>query len=179
MTTPYTLCIVTEDTPGVLHRITVMFTRRKINIDSLTVSQCEHQGMSRFSIVIRTDRDIAEKVTRQIRRVVEVRDVELCEEEQLFQRETALVRVACSHAGCREAIERLVEQHSAQLLHVGDHEVILEKSGSGAQIDALAEALASMRVTQFVRSGRIALPREMRAVSLDSLEDVEDQVSAA
>ncbi len=69
MLTNYTLSVFTTNTVGLLNRITIIFTRRRLNIESLTVSETERRGVSRFTIVIRSEtRDVVEKLVRQIRR---------------------------------------------------------------------------------------------------------------
>lgn len=71
--TTYTICVFTENTIGILNKITTILTRRRINIESLTVSETERKGISRFTIVIRHDsREAVEKLVRQIRKVIEV-----------------------------------------------------------------------------------------------------------
>src|SRR5690606_13245147 len=71
--TLYTICVFTENTIGLLNKITILFSRRRINIESLTVSESERKGVSRFTIVIHhTSREEVEKLVRQIRKIIEV-----------------------------------------------------------------------------------------------------------
>ena len=70
MNTNVTILAYTDNSPGVLQRITIVFTRRKLNIESLTVSETEKQDVSRFTIVTRCPKEVAQKVAKQIKRIV-------------------------------------------------------------------------------------------------------------
>ena len=74
--TAYTICVFTENTIGILNKITTILTRRRINIDSLTVSETERKGISRFTIVIRYDDDRIDKLVKQIRKIIENPEIE-------------------------------------------------------------------------------------------------------
>lgn len=105
MNARYTLCIFSENSPGVLHRITTLFTRRKLNIESLTVSETEKPGISRFTIVVVREREFAYKVADQIQRIIEVSDVYVCEDADLIFKEIALYKVASADSALRSQIE--------------------------------------------------------------------------
>jgi len=138
MAQSFTLTAITENSPGVLHRITDLFTRRKINIESLSVSETEKKGVSRFTIVVKTEKDLAEKVVKQIKRVVEVLDAYVCRDSHLILREGALIKVNVEKPEDRAEIEALVSRYDA--------EVLLEAKG----------------IVEFIRSGRIALLKKRR-----------------
>ena len=80
----YTISVFSENTPGVLNRITIIFTRRKVNIESLTVSETEKKGVSRFTIVVVCDEKMSQKLVRAINRTIEVVDVFASENRELF-----------------------------------------------------------------------------------------------
>ena len=92
--TTYTLCVFTENSIGLLNKITIIFTRRRINIESLTVSETERKGISRFTIVIQHDkREEVEKLVRQIRKIVEVLAVFGYLNEDIVYNEIALFKI--------------------------------------------------------------------------------------
>jgi acetolactate synthase-1/3 small subunit len=71
----YTITVVSENKPGVLYRIADLFLRRKINIESLAVSETKEQEISRFIIVVERDPETIQKLVKQIHRIIEVTDV--------------------------------------------------------------------------------------------------------
>lgn len=106
MTSNFTLSVYSENSPGVLHRITVLFTRRKLNIESLTVSETETHGVSRFTIVVQTEGDTVAKVSRQIRRIIDVHEVVVSRDEDLIVSEIAMYKVGAKGADIRDVIDR-------------------------------------------------------------------------
>lgn len=68
----YTINILTENKPGVLYRISDLFLRKKVNIESLSVHETEHHGISKFKIVVSTNKVIVDRTMKQINRIVEV-----------------------------------------------------------------------------------------------------------
>ena len=104
----FTILAYTDNSPGVLQRLTIVFTRRKLNIESLTVSETEKPDVSRFTIVARCPREVAQKVANQIKRIVEVRDVVLCEDTDVCFRELALFKVRRCHGEERQKLEALL-----------------------------------------------------------------------
>ena len=87
------LTVFSDNNPGLLHRVTAVFTRRKINIESLTVSETEFPGVSRYTIVINAEKDIAGKLAEQIRKIIEVHEVIVGEDEAIVSREVALIKI--------------------------------------------------------------------------------------
>ena len=157
MSRPLTICAFTENTPGVLHRITTLFTRRKVNIESLTVSETERKGYSRFTIVIKEEPELAEKIARQIRRVIEVSKVYVAENSELLFKEIAFYKVQAPSSQSRSAIEELAHRYHAEVVHTDENHMFIEKTGSEDQISSLFRLLEPYGIAEFVRSGRIAI----------------------
>lgn len=153
----HTIVAFTENSPGVLLRLTTMFTRRKINIESLTVSETEQPGISRFTICIRADRDLVRKIVGQIRRIIEVRDAYASDDADLLIREVAMIRVKTTEPAQRSEIEQLALRHQAQFASVDEMTVVVEKTGNEEEVRSLYLMLEPYGITEFVRSGRIAL----------------------
>ena len=166
----FTITAFTENSPGILHRITVMFTRRKINIESLTVSETERPGVSRFTIVVDSDRFTAEKIVRQIRRIVEARAVFLSENRDLVFKEIAFFKVAADNAEKRGEIEDLVHRYNALVTHIEPQFMVVEKTGREDEINSLFLLLEPLGIYEFVRSGRIAVAK--RAKNLIEAEKI-------
>ncbi len=162
MSERYTLCVFSENSPGVLHRITTLFTRRKLNIESLTVSETEKSGISRFTIVVQTERELAYKVADQIQRIIEVSDVYVCDDSDLVFKEIALYKVSASEDEQRRRLDDLVLQQRAQIAFAKNGYVIIEKMGTEVEVRSLYALLEPFGMLEFVRSGRIGLLKENR-----------------
>src|SRR3712207_1020368 len=86
----FIISVLTENKSGLLNAITIIFTRRKINIESINVSESEVSGVSRYTIVVKITREKAEKLVKQIRKLIEVLGAFLYEEEDTHFQELAL-----------------------------------------------------------------------------------------
>lgn len=157
----HTISVFSENSPGVLHRITVLFTRRKLNIESLTVSETERKGISRFTIVIRIDDETLEKVLKQIARVVEVLDVSAKPNQDLLFKEIAFYRVAANSPEKRSQIEDLSRRYNSTIAHLSESSLVIEKTGSEEEVNSLFLLLEPYGIQEFVRSGRIAIAKEI------------------
>ena len=139
--TTYTLCVFTENSIGLLNKITIIFTRRRINIESLTVSETERKGISRFTIVIQHDkREEVEKLVRQIRKIVEVLAVFGYLNEDIVYNEIALFKIP-------------TPLESKPL----DIETIIQKTGTEREIFDFFRYIKPHGIIEFVRSGRVAV----------------------
>lgn len=157
-----TVTVITENSPGVLHRITDLFTRRKINIESLTVSETETKGLSRFTIVVKTERTLIRTIVKQIRRIIEVHDAYACENRHLVFKEVALFKVKTSDAERRRELMELTHRYNAQVVSGDNDYLIVEKTGREDDISALYLLLEPFGIIEFIRSGRIALLKKER-----------------
>lgn len=159
----FTISAFTENSPGVLHRLTVLFTRRKLNIESLTVSETEKKGISRFTIVVSSEPELITKVAKQINRIIEVVDVFVAENKDLIYKEVAFYRVATDTPQKRVEVEELAHRYGASVSYAADRFLVIEKSGAEEQINSLFLLLEPFGIKEFVRSGRIALLTKERA----------------
>ncbi len=153
----FTLSIYSDNSPGLLHRITVLFTRRKLNIESLTVSETETSGISRFTIVVNSDFDTATKVAKQIRRIIEVHEVFVSRDEELVVREVAIFKVNRDQS---EDLNSVACSYAMRTLHEHSDSIVLEMTGSEEDINQALKALSPFGVKEFVRSGRIGVRRD-------------------
>lgn len=158
----YTLSVLTEDRSGLLNHITIIFTRRKINIDSLNVSTSEVKGMSRFTIVITTTREQADKVCAQIRKLVDVLGAFVYDDDQIYYQEIALYKVPTAVFLNGQTIETLVRNNGARILVVEESHIIIEKTGHKADTHDLYQKLEPFGLLEFVRSGRVAISKSKR-----------------
>lgn len=156
----YTIVIFTENKPGVLYRIADLFLRRKINIESLTVSEIESKTLSRFTIVVKANPHIIEKVVKQLYRIIEVVKVFEKTDEQLLFREISLIKVSTKSPDHRREVEDLAYLFRAKIIYVGNDFLTVEKAGSEEEINSLHSLLKPFGIKEFVRSGRIALTKD-------------------
>lgn len=158
----YTISAFSENSPGVLHRINTLLTRRKVNIESLTVSETEKKCVSRFTIVVNTTQQSIKTIVKQIARIIEVCDVFYSENAQLIYREIALFRVITNSPQQRTEIEELAHRYDAVVTYATNAYLVLEKMGVEEDIDSLYQLLEPFGIVEFVRSGRIAIRKTPR-----------------
>ncbi|QCK16738.1 acetolactate synthase small subunit [Mangrovivirga cuniculi] len=168
----FTLSILTENKSGLLNRITIIFTRRKINIEAINVSETEVHGVSRFTIVVRCTHEKAVKVVKQIRKIIEVLGAFLYEENEVHYQEIALYKLPTKMLTSSNQIENLVRSSGARVLTVGEEYTIIEKTGHSHEILSLLEQLKPFDVQEFIKSGRIAISKSKRQ-TVSFLEEME------
>lgn len=173
----YTVAVYTENFIGLLNRITIIFTRRHINIESLTVSESEVKGVHRFTIVVKTTEEQVEKVVKQIEKVVEViKAFYYTNEETIFQ-EIALYKVSTKEINKGRNFERLIRDHHARILTMESEFVVIEKTGHQEETKDLLIQLQPFGVLEFARSGRVAISKPMKEFSTYLKEIEESQLA--
>jgi len=165
MTQEFTIIVFSENHIGLLNRITIVFTRRHINIESLTVSESEVHGIHRFTIVVNTTADLVRKVTRQIEKVVEVLRVLYFTTDEIIHQELALYKLRTAAFINADGVEQLIRQSNARILTVEPDYIIIEKTGHNSETQQLFNQLEPYGVLQFVRTGRIAITKEVKELT--------------
>lgn len=163
----YTITAYTENHVGLLHRITIIFTKRKINIESLTTSESEVEGIHRFTIAVTETEEQVIKVVKQIEKQVEVLKADYYKKKEVVQQELALYKISTESLTRGLDVERIVREHNARFLTIEEHFVVIEKSGFRRETVALFEELKPYGINEFVRSGRIAVSRERDGIGKD------------
>ena len=169
----YTLSVLTEDRAGLLNHITIIFARRKINIESLNVSSSEAKGISRFTIVANcTDKQIKE-VCQQIRKLIDVLGAFVYEQDEIYYQEIALYKVPTNVFLKGQKIENLVRNNGARILVVEQDHIVIEKTGLKEETHDLYLKLEPYGLLEFARSGRVAISRSARKTEayIKELED--------
>lgn len=161
----YTIIAFAYNTPGVLNRMSDLFTRRKINIESLTVSETEQHGISRFTIVVSSDPGKIEKVTKQLYKIIEMIKVFEMTDEQLIFKEIAFIKVTAKTPQQRKDIEQTAKLFGATIVHVAYDYVVLEITGSEIETQSLFLQLKPYGIKEFVKSGRIAVLKDESQIS--------------
>ncbi len=169
----YTLSVFTENKIGMVNRITIIFTRRKMNILSFTTSESELKDIYRFTIVIKTTPSQVVKVVNQIEKLIGVLKAFYYEEDQVIFQEIALYKVPTAALFGGEKIEHIIREHYARILTVEKDFIIIEKTGHEHETQLLFEKLQPYGVLGFVRSGRVALAKPMKKVT-SYLKEIEE-----
>ncbi len=154
----YTITAISENKPGVLYRIANLFLRRKINVESLTVSHID-EGKSRFTVLIDCSADLVEKIVKQLYRIVEITKVYENIEDDVIAREICLVKVSAKSLKSRREIEHLCYITGANIVNVSKDAIVVEKTGKEDEIDTLIELFRPIGIVEYVSSGRIAVKK--------------------
>lgn len=156
----YTVTIFSENTPGLLNQVTTVFTRRRINIETLSVSPSAINGIHKFTITVMSDESTIGKVVKQIDKGVDVLKAYYNTDEDLVFEEIALYKLATDKVLAMGGIERLIRKYNVKVLEILDNCVVLEKTGLYSETQSLFDELqATIGVLQFIRSGRVAITR--------------------
>ncbi|MEO3414226.1 acetolactate synthase small subunit [Roseovarius sp. CAU 1744] len=160
LTESHTLAIVVDNEPGVLARVIGLFSGRGYNIDSLTVAEIDHQGhQSRITIVTTGTPQVIEQIKAQLGRIVPVHDVhDLTVEGKSVERELALLKVAGEGDKRVEAL-RLADIFRASVVDSTLDCFVFEITGTPDKIDAFADLMRPLGLSEIARTGVAALPR--------------------
>ncbi|WP_214072457.1 acetolactate synthase small subunit [Mucilaginibacter sp. dw_454] len=156
----YNITIYTENQVGLLNRIAIIFTRRKINIDSLNTSPSEIESIHRFNIVITESEEVVRKLTRQIEKQVEVLKVYYHTNEDVVWQELALYKVSTDVIAEKVSVERLLRENGARAVVIRKDYTIFETTGHREETDNLISILQPYGLIEFVRSARIAIIKD-------------------
>lgn len=171
----YTITVYTENQVGLLNRIAIMFSRRKINIESLNTSPSEIENIHRFTIVINEFEDVVRKLCRQIEKQVEVLKVYFNTNEEIVWQELALYKVPTDIIAEKVKVERLLREYGARAVAIRMDYTVFETTGHREETDRLIKALEPYGLIEFVRSGRVAIIKESHGFheKLKEFENVE------
>jgi len=161
---PHTLSVLVENRPGVLSRISGLFSRRGFNIESLAVGTCERPEMSRVTIVAIGDDAIIEQVKKQLNKLIDVIKVSDITDSERVEREIALIKVRTKPGTSRSEVMQIASIFRAKIIDVGVKTVTLEVTGDTEKINALKELLRQYGIIELVRTGRIAMLRGQKTV---------------
>jgi acetolactate synthase I/III small subunit len=153
----FTITVYTENQVGLLNRIGIIFSRRKINISSLNTSPTEVGSVHRFTIVINETEDIVRKLCRQIEKQVEVLKAYYNTDDEIVWQEMALYKVPTDTIAEKVKVERLLREFGARAVVIRKDYTVFETSGHREETDALTEVLSPYGLIEFVRSARVAI----------------------
>ncbi len=179
MNEEFTITVFSENSIGLLNRITINFTKRKLNIDSLTVSESAIKGVYKFTIVVRCALATVENLVKQLEKQVDILRTFFLRENEILHQEMAMYKIETSSFMESNNVETIIRQHNARILEVTKEYTILEKTGHKNETQQLFEDLKPFGVLQFVRSGRVAITRLKKELLSNYLEKLEKREAVA
>ncbi len=156
----FTITVYTENQIGLLNRISIIFSRRKINIESLSTSPSEIEHIHRFNIVIHEVEEVVRKLARQIEKQIEVLKVYYNLNQDIIWQEMALYKVPTEEIAEKVLVERLLREHGARVVVIRKDYTVFETTGHREETDKLIEVLQPHGLIEFVRSARIAIIKD-------------------
>ncbi len=161
----YTISIYTENNIGLLNRISAIFQRRHINVQSLNTSPSEIEGVSKFTILIRISEEQIKKIIGQIEKQVEVIKAHYHTEDDTIYQESCMFKIKSDLLFNERHIQNIIKDSNARIVTVNKAFFVIEKSGKKEEIDLLYRELAVFGIMQFTRSGRIAVTKDEMKIS--------------
>mgnify|MGYP002390896845 CR=1 FL=1 len=153
----FTITVYTENQIGLLTRIAIIFSRRKINVESLNTSPSEIENIHRFNIVINETEEVVRKLCRQIEKQVEVLKAYYSSNDEIIWQEMALYKVPTDQVAEKVQVERLLRQYGARAVVIRKDYTVFEATGHREETDKLIEILGEYGLIEFVRSARVAI----------------------
>jgi len=156
----FTVTVYTENQIGLLNRIAIIFSRRKINIESLNTSPSEVEGIHRFTIVVNELEEVVKKVVRQIEKQVEVLKAYYNTIDEIVWQELALYKVPTDEIAEKVKVERLLREYGARAVVIRKDYTVFETTGHREETDKLVQVLEPYGLIEFVRSARVAIIKD-------------------
>jgi len=156
----YTITVYTENQIGLLNRIAILFSRRKINVESLNTSPSEAEGIHRFTIVINETEEVVRKLCRQIEKQVDILKAYYNTNDEIIWQEMALYKVSTEEIAEKVKVERLLREYGARAVVIRKDYTVFETTGQREETNKLIEVLEPYGLIEFVRSARVAIIKD-------------------
>ena len=161
----YTISVYTENNIGLLNRISAIFQRRHINIESLNISPSEIEGVSKFTIVVSMTEERVKKIIGQIEKQVEVIKAYYHDDNDTIYQISGLFKIKSELLFEEPQIQNIIKESNARIVTVNTLFFVLEKSGKQEEVVALYNQLNVFVIMQYTRSGRVAITKEEMKIS--------------
>ena len=160
----FTLTIYTENQVGLLNKIAIIFSRRKISLDSFNSSPSEIENIYRFTLVIRETEAVVKNIVRQLEKNVEVFKVFSNTNEEIIWQQIALYKVPTSVIMKEVKVERLLREFGGKAVVIRDDYTVFETTGQDEEINNLLTELSKFGLIEFVKSARIAIIKSSEGI---------------
>jgi len=161
----YTVSVYTENNIGLLNRISAIFQRRHINIESINVSVSEIEGVSRWTLVINLSEEQIKKIIGQVEKQVEVIKAYYHTDEETVYQESCLFKIKSDIFLNEDKIQIIIKESNSRIVTVSKTFFVVEKTGLKEDIESLYNQLKPFGIMQFVRAGRIAVTKNPMEIS--------------
>lgn len=161
----YTVSVYTENNIGLLNRISAIFQRRHINIESINSSVSEIDGVSKWIILVRLSEENMKKIIGQIEKQVEVIKAFFHTDDETIYQESCIFKMTSDLLFEERQIQNIIKESNARIVTVNRTFFVIEKSGRKEEIETLHKKLSAFGILQFTRSGRIAVTKEPMEIS--------------
>ena len=155
-----TLSITVQNEPGVLTRISTVFSSRGFNIDSIAVGPTEQKGISKIILILPGDNQTIEQITKQLNKLVQVIEIKDITTLPCVERELMLVKVSSSPT-VRSEIVNIVDIFRAKIVDISDFSITIEVTGDPGKITTILNILKPYKIIEIVRTGKISVEREL------------------
>lgn len=157
--TLYTIVVFSEHHVGLLNQLSIIFTRRCLNIESISASACSTPGVHKIAITCHSNPEMMDKVIKQIEKRIDVIRAFCFEDKDIVYQEVALYKVATQNMLEHNQVESIIRRHGARILDITPTYTVIEKTGHYDETEALFHELKSYDLKQFMRSGRVVITR--------------------
>ncbi len=154
----HTISVLLQNKPGVLSRVTGLFSGRGFNIESLAVAPTLEKDVSCLTLVTKGDDAIIEQITKQLHKLIDVIKVHDVSEKARVERELVLIRVK-AEAGTRAEVLRIVDIFRARVVDVSPRSFAIEVTGTEDKIEAMFDLLRPIGIQEVIRTGTVAMTR--------------------
>jgi acetolactate synthase-1/3 small subunit len=159
----HVLVVIVLDKPGVLNRVSSLMRARNFNIESLAVSHTDQPEISRMTITLHGDDVLVEQAIKQLYRLIDVLKVQDFTAEPTVEHELALVKVRATDSN-RAEIVKIVELYRARVVDISEAAVVVEATGTEAEVDALVALLRTYGIKELVRTGTVVMARGSQSI---------------
>ena len=161
----YTISVYTENNIGLLNRISAIFQRRHINVESLNISPSEIEGVAKFTIAVKMTEESVKEIIGQIEKQVEVIKAYYHDEENTIYQISGLFKIKSELLFEEPQIQNIIKESNARIVTVNTAFFVIEKSGKKDEIVKLHEQLSVFGIMQYTRSGRVAITKDEMKIS--------------
>jgi len=163
------ITLTVNNRPGVLNRITNLFTKRNYNIESMTVGPSEQEGISRMTVVVHVENEhVIEQMTKQLNKQIDILKVNDISNQSIVSRELALIKVMATSQN-RAEINSLIEPFRAAVIDISKDSLTIQITGESEKIGAFIELMKPYGIKELARTGTTAFPRGTQRTSNKNL----------
>jgi len=154
----YQILMMMRNKPGIMSKVTGLFSKRGFNIDGITCGVCEDKEYFRITITVIGDKEFVEQVKKQVAKLIDVKQVEILDDENVVKRELALIKVK-SNFKTRIEITNIVDIYRAKIIDLSHEALIIEITGDSNKVEGLINVMDKFGILEVTRTGISAMHR--------------------